>query len=126
MTAGAHFHPPGVMHDHPHGSTHDVGESYAHVQGGPTVLDIGGVIGALVATMNPQAVGGELHLRSEHEPPISIHTGVWQRHAGQGVVTAAVFAELPAGTYWVLDDAGRGRRRVQIQGGALQAIDLRG
>ena len=56
MTAGAHFHPPGVMHDHPHGSTHAVGESYAHVQGGPTVLDIGGDIGALVATMNPQAV----------------------------------------------------------------------
>ena len=129
MTAGAHFHPPGVMHDHPHGSTHAVGESYAHVQGGPTVLDIGGDLGALVATLNPQAVGGELHLRSEHEPPISIHTGVWPRAAaggGENHLTTAVFAELLKGSYWALDQDGNDLVRVDIRGGELATIDLRG
>lgn len=118
------------MSSHDHGPRHSrghrsAGESYAHVQGGPPVLDIGGDIGALVATVPRQRLGTELHLRSEHDPPISIHTGVWQRSLGAGVTVAAVFAELVAGTYWVLDDAGNPIRRVEVTGGALTTIDLR-
>ncbi len=30
-------------------------ESYPHVQGGPTVLDIGGDIGAMIVTMNAES-----------------------------------------------------------------------
>jgi hypothetical protein len=105
---------------HSHGA-----ESYTHVRGGPTVLDIGGDIGAMVVTMNPGTEGTELHLRSEHRPPISIHTGVWRRDAGDGQITSAVFAELPQGSYWVLDDSAREVRRVTINGGELTAIDLR-
>src|SRR5688500_7635338 len=97
-----HDHDPRHPHDverrarHAHG--HDpTTESYAHVRGGPPVLDIGGDIGALVATVPHHRVGTELHLRSEHDPPISIHTGVWERDLGGGVTVAAVFAELVAG-----------------------------
>ena len=89
------------------------------------MLDIGGDIGALVATMPAEAAGTELHLRSEHQPPIAIHTGVWHRDLGADRVTAAVFVELLAGTYWVLDDAGRDVVRVRITGGELATIDLR-
>ena len=71
------------------------------------MLDIGGDVGALVATMDDDTLGTELHLRSETRPPIDIHTGVWRRGSGSEAVTAAVFAELVAGTYWVLDGAGR-------------------
>ena len=74
----AHDHP----HPHPHAHGHDHGslESYElHVRGGPPVLDIGGDIGAMVATMTPETAGLELHLRSEHHPPVSVHTGVWER-----------------------------------------------
>ena len=76
-------------HEHPHASA---GESYAHVQGGATVLDIGGDVGALVATMDDDTLGTELHLRSETRPAVDIHTGVWRRGTGSDAVTAAVFA----------------------------------
>jgi len=101
-----------------------MGESYAHVQGGPTVLDIGGDIGAMIVTMNAGAAGTELHLRSSHNPPISIHTGVWRRGFGERGLTTAVFAELVEGSYCVLDSNGADLRQVEIRGGALTSIDL--
>lgn len=82
-------------------------------------------MGALVATMDATALGTELHLQSEHEPPISIHTGVWERKQGTGRVVAAVFAQLLEGTYRVLDGTGEEVRRVEIEGGRLATIDLR-
>jgi hypothetical protein len=100
-------------------------ESYDHVQGGAPVIDIGGDIGALVATVDPEAVGTELHLRSEHDPPVEVHTGVWKRMLGSKTATAAVFAELVEGRYWVLDDAGQPMRQVTITGGEVAQIDLR-
>ena len=118
---------PGTHHHHQHGEhghDHSRGESYAHVQGGPTVLDIGGDVGAMIVTMDAAAAGTELHLRSEHEPPISVHTGVWRRGFGERVLTTAVFAELVEGRYWVLDSNGRDLRQVEIRGGALTSIDL--
>ena len=119
-------------HTHPH--EHVSAETYPHVHGGPPVLDIGGDVGALVATMEPAAAGTELHLRSEHEPPISIHTGVWHRAAagggggesGENHLTAAVFAELLEGSYWALDRDGNDLVRVDVRGGELATIDLRG
>ena len=114
---------------HTHAHEHVSAETYPHVHGGPPVLDIGGDVGALVATMEPAAAGTELHLRSEHEPPISIHTGVWHRAAaggGENHLTAAVFAELLEGSYWALDRDGNDLVRVDIRGGELATIDLRG
>ena len=110
------------QHEHPHPHAR---ESYAHVQGGPIVLDIGGDVGALVATMDDDTIGTELHLRSEDRPMRGVHTGVWRRGSGPEAVTAAVFAELVAGSYWVLNEAGDATQRVKIRGGALASIDLR-
>ena len=70
-------------------------------------------------------LGTELHLRSETRPQLDIHTGVWRRGSGPDAVTAAVFAELVAGSYWVLDAAGEATQRVEIRGGALASIDRR-
>jgi hypothetical protein len=118
--AAHHHHPPGEpQHDH------GPGESYPHVQGGPTVLDIGGEIGAMIVRLDPEAAGTELHLRSAHEVSIRVHTGVWRRGSGQRVSTTAVFAELLEGSYWVLDGSGLDLRKVEIHGGALTSIDLR-
>jgi hypothetical protein len=113
-------------HHHNRGAA-EVGsaESSARVHGGPPVLDIGGNIGALVATMDPDMAGTELHLRSEHQLPIDIHTGVWHRSVNGTTTTAAVFAELIEGTYWVLDPTGTAIRPVTIRGGELAGIDLR-
>jgi hypothetical protein len=89
------------------------------------VLDIGGDVGALVATMPPDADGTELHLRSAHDPTADVHTGVWQRGHDAGAVTVAVFAELVAGTYWVLAADGSDVCRVDITGGEVATVDLR-
>ena len=75
----------------------------------------------MIVTMNAETAGTELHLRSEHEPPISIHTGVWRRGSGEGVVTTAVFAELVEGRYWVLDSSGNDLRQVEIRAGRRPA-----
>jgi hypothetical protein len=114
-------------HDRHHAlpTVEHTGETTAHVHGGPPILDIGGNIGALVATMDPDTAGTELHLRSEHRPPISIHTGVWRRSLNGATTTAAVFAELVEGTYQVLDPAGTLLRRVEIRGAEVATIDLR-
>jgi len=117
-----HGHDHGHDHDHGHPHAH---ESYDHVRGGPPVLDIGGDIGAMVATMNPETVGIEVYLRSENDPPVSVHTAVWERHLGDRNVTAAVFCELVEGAYWVLDGAGTPVHRVEITGGELATVDLR-
>jgi hypothetical protein len=119
-----HQHADGEVHAHGEDG-HGPLESYDHVQGGAPVIDIGGDIGALVATVDPETVGTELHLRSEHDPPLAVHTGVWRRLLGSKTVTAAVFAELVEGRYWVLDDGGRPVTSVTITGGELAQVDLR-
>ena len=119
-----HEHEHGQASDHQHRSS-ALAESYAHVQGGPTVLDIGGDIGAVFARMPTSAAGSELHLRSVNDPLADIHTGVWSRTGTGDDVTSAVFAELTAGSYWVLDDAGREVSNVVVVGGELSSIDLR-
>ena len=45
---------------------------------------------------------------------------------GSVTITAAVFPELVAGRYWVLDGDGNDVRPVVIGGGELTEIDLRG
>jgi hypothetical protein len=133
-----HIHADGTRHaDH-----HDHGDLDAHggggrpapavhngvnhtVRGGPPVLDIGGDIGALVVLMDPARAGTELFLRSDHEPPIDVHTGVWTRPHRDAAVTAALFPELLAGRYAVLDHDGHAVRSVVIVGGELTEVDLR-
>ena len=115
---GASVRPAPVVHN---GVNHTV-------RGGPPVLDIGGDIGAMVALMDPADAGTELFLRSDdpdHEPPLHVHTGVWTRPHGDAAVTAAVFPELVAGRYVVLDGEGHPVRPVVIGGGELTEIDLR-
>ena len=89
------------------------------------MLDIGDDIGALMATMDAETDGTELHLRSEHEPPVVVHTGVWQRGQGAGVTTVAVFPELREGIYWVRAADGGDVCRVEIRGGEVSTVDLR-
>jgi hypothetical protein len=96
-----------------------------HVGGGVAVLDIGGDVGALVATMEDATEGTELFLRPAADPSTTVHTGVWHRHLGTTNVTAAVFPELRAGSYAVLDDRGAAVRTVEVVGGSVLEIDLR-
>jgi hypothetical protein len=96
-----------------------------HAGLGAAVLDIGGDTGALVATLDPTMAGTELFLRPDDEPRSTVHTGVWDRHDAGTAVTAAVFPELAAGTYHVLDERGVVVRTVDVRGGEVTTIDLR-
>ena len=130
-----HTHADGTRHhDHHIQHGHDRHAPVVHspkshntvnhtVRGGPPVLDIGGDIGAMVVLMDPATAGTELHLRSEHQP--AVHTGVWSRAHGTAMITVAVFPELVAGKYCVLDGEGNDVRPVVISGGELTEIDLR-
>jgi hypothetical protein len=108
----------GDHHHHHHHHHH-------HAGAGPAVLDIGGDVGALVATMPRGTAGTELFLRPDHDRTTTVHTGVWDRHDAGTDVTAAVFPELRAGTYHVLDEHDAVVQSVEISGGAVTTIDLR-
>jgi hypothetical protein len=99
------------------------GHHHHAVGNGAAVLDIGDDVGALLALMDPEAEGTELHVRLA-EATHTVHTGVWTRHQGNRHVTAALFCALGEGTYWVLDD-GRDRIAVIVRGGELAEVDLR-
>ena len=101
--------------------------NHAHhqVHGGVAVIDIGGDVGAMVALMDAAADGTELFLRPDGEPTRSVHTGVWTRHQNGEHVTAALFGELQAGSYWVLGPDGSEQLSVDIRGGELTGLDLR-
>jgi hypothetical protein len=109
---------PDAVSDHHH---------HHHAGGGAAVLDIGGDIGALVATMPAGAVGSELFLRPVDEPESTVHTGVWVRHDRGGDIIVAVFPELRAGIYDVLGARPDGApgRVVEVTGGHVTTIDLR-
>lgn len=127
-TAHEHEHGDGHSHRHEHGvADHEHGplESITHVHGGASALDIGGDIGALVALVDESAVDTELFVRSQDDPAVSVHTGVWWRDLGADRVPAALFCELVAGTYWVLDANGADVCSVEITGGVLSELDLR-
>jgi hypothetical protein len=112
------------MTEHQHGAA--VGDHHhPRAHGGAAVLDIGGDVGALVVLLDPDTEGIELHLRAAGETGSTIHTGVWERHQGGGHVTAALFHELTAGTWFVLDDHGDDVTAVTVTGGALATVDLR-
>ena len=89
------------------------------------MLDIGGPVGAMVVTLDHEALGTELFLRPDGVGTASVHTGVWERHVAEGHVTAALFPELHEGAYWVLDGGGRDVCRVEIAGGRVTTLDLR-
>ena len=73
----------------------------------------------------PSAEGTELFLRRDGDAGATIHTGVWTRHQNGTHVTAALFCELTAGTYWVLDPEGNDRLPIDVSEDSSAEIDLR-
>jgi hypothetical protein len=106
----------GHSHDHPL-------ESITHVHGGAMVLDIGGSVGALHVVLDEGWLGRELFLATD-DPSFTAHTGVWVRHVGGEHVASALFAELEAGTYRILDAEGATLETVEVTGGEVVEADL--
>ena len=85
------------------------------------MLDIGGDVGALVVLTDWDRVGSELFVRRVADGK-EIHTGVWARQLGDGVIPAAVFCEVVEGTYRFV---GIESADVEVRGGHVTDIDTR-
>ena len=133
----AHQHP---AHDHPahdHGA-HDHGADLHTVQAetgvyshegnplppsfaGSVVLDVGGLVGALVLYASPQFAGAEVEVVRLGEPGHTTHSAVRQRQLAPGrQAFAAVYPGLPAGEYRV-DGC---RQLVTVSGGRVTEASL--
>jgi hypothetical protein len=89
------------------------------------VLDIGGEVGALVVHLATRPTSGELEACPAGEPDARFHTGVHLRPLGYGVAWTAVFPEVEAGTYYLLDPQGHPMAQVTVPGAQVHHLDLR-
>jgi hypothetical protein len=105
-----------VGHDHHH---------HHHELGAVPVLDIGGEIGALVVHLPAMTPSGELDICPAGNLEARFHTGVHERALGGTTVPVAVFPEVVAGTYTLLDDALVPFATVTVAGGEVAELDLR-
>jgi hypothetical protein len=98
-----------------------------HAHGAPgasPVLDIGGDVGALVVYLDVRPRSGELELCPTGEPARRFHTGVHPRRIGPRDTEVAVFPEVLAGTYDILDERLQPVLRVVVVGGEVAEVDL--
>jgi len=114
-----------TTHDHSHGSEHESYDhshrhDHNHVAGqGPTVLEIGDDMGALVLHTAAELVGAEIEISPDGEPDRRRHVAVHPRHFPGGTAYAAVYYGLAAGRYdlWAAD--GSRALAVLIEGNAI-------
>ena len=96
-------------HDHSHGGEqHTHSHDHNHVAGnGPTVIDIGDDVGALVLYTTEELVGAEIEISPDGEPDRRRHVAVHPRQYPGGTAYAAVYYGLEAGSYqlWAADGA---------------------
>jgi len=112
-TAGSdhHDHSENDMHDHHSHDGHSHSHSHTehnHVAGlGPTVLDIGDDVGALVLYTSAELVGAEIEISPHDAPHQRRHVAVHTREYPGGTAHAAVYYGLAAGCYdlWAADGA---------------------
>ena len=82
------------------------------------LVDVGNGKGALVLYLDDGFVDDEIEIspvRSAHR----VHTGVLDRHTASGVVRAAVFGSLVAGSYTVWRDARTAAATVMVVAGTV-------
>jgi hypothetical protein len=82
------------------------------------LVDVGNGKGALVLYLDDGVVDDEIEIspvRSAHR----VHTGVLDRHTASGVVRAAVFGSLVAGSYTVWRDARTAAATVTVVAGTV-------
>jgi hypothetical protein len=87
------------------------------------VLNIGDGFGALIVHLDIDWFGQEIHVRRPDETATT-HTGVWERSLGERSLTVAVFGELTAGSWHLLNQVGEVWRQLEIIDGWPVEIDL--
>ena len=109
-----------------HTHTHHHDHSHHHeAPGEMPVLDIGGDIGAVLVYLDDPTPSGELEARPLGEPARRFHTGVHPRQLLGCHTYVALYPEVVAGTYEILDDDLEPIATVDVDGGAVSELDLR-
>ena len=108
-------------HDHSHGGQrHTHGHDHNHVAGnGPTVIDIGDDVGALVLYTTEELVGAEIEISPDVEPDRRRHVAVHPRQYPGGTAYAAVYYGLEAGSYQLWAADGSVALTVSIEGNMI-------
>ena len=118
-----HHHGDGDAHEHSHTSEQQPPPGIS------VVLDIGGEVGALIVHLASVPPGGELEARPQGDDSRRFHTGVHLRTSDQGEVLVAVFPEVLAGVYELLDMKGAADAQTvavaTIHGGQVTELELR-
>ena len=112
------------VHDqvHHHASTEPADVPEAH---STPVLDIGGDVGAMVVYLGSRTRTGEIEACPVDAPADRFHTGVHHRAIARGFAWTAVFPEVVAGAYQLLDDDGSPLAALTVTGGRVAELDLR-
>jgi hypothetical protein len=88
------------------------------------VVDIGGDTGALIVYAPPDLVGREIEIaRADTSSGHPAHNVVRPRRVGRWVVHAAVFPDLPAGTYYRYRNGVGHEPSFAVAGGRVTEID---
>jgi len=99
---GAHQH--SHSHDDAHSHSHEGAHRHSAGQG-PTVLDIGDDVGALVLYTSAELVGAEIEISPDDDHGRRRHVAVHPRRFPGGTAYAAVYYGLEEGSYdlWAAD-----------------------
>jgi hypothetical protein len=96
---------------------------------GSVVMDIGGDIGALVLYTGAELDGTEIDLFALGADPFEldpaqpfVHSAVRPRHLTGGTLYAAVYPDLPAGSYVLAPHGSVPAIRVLIEGGRITEV----
>ena len=109
-----------TAHDHSHGGEHTHSHSHHHEAGqGPTVLDIGDDVGALVLYTSVELVGAEIEISPDGEPDRRRHVAVHPRQYPGGTAYAAVYYGLEAGSYQLWAADGSVALTVSVEGNTI-------
>ncbi|HEX2783795.1 MAG TPA: hypothetical protein VHN36_09435 [Ilumatobacteraceae bacterium] len=112
---------------HEHAHRHGIAHTHEPApKGGPVVMDIGGDIGGLIVRLDDALEGTELPIEFADDPNRDIHTGVWRRSLGGETVVVAVYPELREGSYRIHSGEHHAGAQLQITGGRVAELDLRG
>jgi hypothetical protein len=108
-------------HDHAQTHGHQHGHDHHHHQAGdgPTVLDIGDDVGALVLHTSADLVGAEIEISPDGAPQRRRHVAVHTRQYPGGTAYAAVYYGLTAGRYELWAGDGSVALTVRIDGNTI-------
>jgi hypothetical protein len=111
------------MTAHPHPTEPAAGPSYS----GTVVLELGPGAGALVLRAPAELDGAEIDVSSDTGNGIfRTHSMVRPRYVANGTIYAAVYPELPPGSYTVWTTDGEPGPAVTITGGSVTTASLAG